>query len=116
MVNNHYCKKHIPIYHYDLKFAISQIHEEDYFSIVLNKKFSIYAGFKKSVRLCCKFWDLIKDFDDIEIDSYEIQKGPINKWKIYITNELLEALVLDRENDWYNKKLEKKEEVSDYDF
>lgn len=94
-------KEQTPVYEYSLKYALNNVPEGDWIEIILNHKFAIYKGFKKTMRKH-RYWKLIKDFNDLMIEYYDYKKAAIPEWKLYINDSLLEQLVLDAENEWYD--------------
>lgn len=96
-------------YKFDLKYAMSLVKRDEYVEIIINRKFAIFKGFKKSIH-ATTYIDIINDIMDLEIDRYDVEDGALKKWKIYLNDILTENLVMDRENDWYDEKIRKEEE------
>jgi TusA-related sulfurtransferase len=84
-----------------LKEALKKITSGEYVEIILNHKFAVYKGWKKSLYAHLHY-DLICDFDDTLVEYIMYEHLAIDQWKIYITSSLFEALILDRENKWYD--------------
>lgn len=100
MAKNKYDSIKTPFYRYDLGYALSCVAENEILKIVVNHKFSVFNGFKKSMR-SNKYWPLIKDFKDLEIEDSIFEKAAVNEWTIYVNDELFEKLIMDEENNWY---------------
>lgn len=89
-------------YKFSLSYALRQVPGNDWLEIIVNHKFAVYKGFKKSLP-GSNYIDLIRDFNDLEIEYYDKEQLSTSLWKIYVNDELFEKLILDRENEWYNK-------------
>ena len=91
----------VPVGKMELKFLINKIAREDYFEIILNHKFAIYKGFKKSF-IKAAYRDLIVLNGNVQVEKYKIEYGYTNSYKIYISNKELENAILEIENEWYD--------------
>lgn len=88
-------------YGFSLAYTLRQIPRSNWVEIIVNHKFAVYKGFKKSLA-SCDFIDLIDDVKEQAIEYYEYEQAFCPIWKVYINDDLLEKLVLDRENEWYD--------------
>ena len=92
-----------PVGKCELKFVLNKIAREDHFEIILNHKFSIYKGFKKSFPKAT-YKDLIVLNGDIQVEKYFVEYGYTNAYKIYISDIILEEEILKKENEWYDSR------------
>lgn len=91
----------VPVGKMELKHLINKIAREDYFEIILNHKFAIYKGFKKSF-IKAAYRDIIILNGNVQVEKYNVEYGYTNSYKIYISDNELEEIILEFENKWYD--------------
>ena len=110
-------KEIVPVGKMDIIYLLNNIAREDHFEIILNHKFSIYKGFKKSFTKKGTCRDLLILNGNIQVEKYNVEYGYTNSYKIYISDNKLEEAILEVENAWYDShnrylKRPKKGEIS----
>ena len=110
-------KEIVPVGKMEIIYLLNNIGREDYFEIILNHKFAIYKGFKKSF-IKAAYRDLIILNGNIQVEKYKVEYGYTYSYKIYISDNKLEEAILEVENAWYdshNRYLKRPKGVKNYD-